>query len=126
MWWDRRPHGSSARRDRRAAAVAAPGDGARMRGRGAAPDPAHGGGDYVRQRRNCRGGRLRAALFLELLVTGAALAAVGAFLWVNCGLEGCPDVSTLRGYMPDEASQIVDRTGQPLAKLYLVRRTVVP
>lgn len=47
-------------------------------------------------------------------------------LWQNCGLAGCPDVELLRGYVPEEASVVVDREGRELAKLYRVRRTVVP
>lgn len=47
-------------------------------------------------------------------------------LWQNCGLGGCPDVELLRGYVPEEASVVVDREGRELAKLYRVRRTVVP
>jgi penicillin-binding protein 1A len=46
-------------------------------------------------------------------------------LWQRCGLRGCPDVDMLKGYMPDEASVVVDRNGEELSKLYVTRRTVV-
>jgi 1A family penicillin-binding protein len=58
-----------------------------------------------------------------VLVVGAVLAAL---LWFNCGLRGCPDVNELRGYMPDQASVLVDRNGEEISKLYVTRRVVVP
>jgi penicillin-binding protein 1A len=56
----------------------------------------------------------------------ALVALVTAVLWQRCGLKGCPDVAKLRGYMPDEASVIVDRDGEEATKLYVTRRVVVP
>jgi membrane carboxypeptidase/penicillin-binding protein len=58
----------------------------------------------------------------------AALAVVVVLgvLWYRCGVRGCPDVDMLRGYMPDEASVVVDRNGEELSKLYVTRRVVVP
>src|SRR5690606_37018385 len=47
-------------------------------------------------------------------------------LYMTCGLRGCPDVRLLRGYVPDEASVVLDRNGAELIKLYRVRRVVVP
>src|SRR5690606_33118803 len=35
-------------------------------------------------------------------------------------------VDSLRGYMPDEASIVVDREGREIAKLYITRRVSVP
>ena len=46
-------------------------------------------------------------------------------LWHRCGIGGCPDVDTLKGYMPDEASVIVDHKGTEVGKLFLTRRTVI-
>jgi penicillin-binding protein 1A len=61
------------------------------------------------------------------LVAGVLLVvAVSALLWYRCGLAGCPDVDMLRGYMPDEASVLVDRDGEEIAKLFVTRRVVVP
>jgi membrane peptidoglycan carboxypeptidase len=57
------------------------------------------------------------------LVVGAVL---GTLLWFNCGLRGCPDVDMLRGYMPEQASVLVDRNGEEISKLYVTRRVVVP
>ena len=51
---------------------------------------------------------------------------VATALWFNCGLRGCPDVDLLRGYMPEEASVILDRNGEEITKLFVTRRTVVP
>jgi penicillin-binding protein 1A len=53
------------------------------------------------------------------------LALFTALLWQRCGLRGCPDVEQLRGYMPDQASILVDRNGDEISKLYLTRRVVV-
>jgi penicillin-binding protein 1A len=57
-------------------------------------------------------------LLLGLVVT--------AVLWHRCGLNGCPDIDMLRGYMPDQASVLVDREGEEVAKLFVTRRVVVP
>jgi 1A family penicillin-binding protein len=49
-----------------------------------------------------------------------------AVLWEFCGVRGCPDVDMLKGYMPDQASVVVDREGEEVAKLFVTRRVVVP
>jgi penicillin-binding protein 1A len=54
------------------------------------------------------------------------LLVAGAVFWQRCGLHGCPDVEMLRGYMPDEASVVLDREGEEISKLFVTRRTVVP
>ena len=59
------------------------------------------------------------SLFVLMLV-------VGAVLWYRCGLHGCPDVDMLRGYMPDQASVLVDRDGEEVGRLFVTRRVVVP
>jgi penicillin-binding protein 1A len=59
------------------------------------------------------------SVFLFMLVVMAAL-------WERCGVAGCPDVDMLRGYMPDQASVVVDRNGTEIAKLFVTRRVVVP
>jgi 1A family penicillin-binding protein len=56
----------------------------------------------------------------------ALFLAGSATLWFRCGLHGCPDVETLRGYMPDEASVVLDRDGEEISKLFLTRRIMVP
>lgn len=65
----------------------------------------------------------RALTVLGGLVAVAIVAA--ALLWFNCGLRGCPDVALLSGYTPDEASVVLDRDGEEVSKLFLVRRVVV-
>jgi penicillin-binding protein 1A len=47
-------------------------------------------------------------------------------LYMRCGLHGCPDVNMLKGYMPDQASVVLDRNGTEIAKLFVTRRTFVP
>jgi 1A family penicillin-binding protein len=56
----------------------------------------------------------------------ALFLAGSATLWFRCGMNGCPDVETLRGYMPDEASVVLDREGTEISKLFVTRRIVVP
>jgi penicillin-binding protein 1A len=46
-------------------------------------------------------------------------------LWLRCGVRGCPDVDLLRGYLPDEASVVLDRNGDEVGKVFLVHRVVV-
>jgi 1A family penicillin-binding protein len=70
--------------------------------------------------------RRQRGIWTALLVLVVAGTAVGALLWLNCGLRGCPDVEQLRGYMPEEATTVLDRNGDEVGKLYLVRRVVVP
>ena len=46
---------------------------------------------------------------VKALAIGAfAVVAVLFVLYQRCGIAGCPDVDRLNGYMPDEASSIVD------------------
>src|SRR5688572_14584591 len=61
-----------------------------------------------------------------LAISAVAIVAVLFVLYQRCGFSGCPDVDTLNGYMPDEASSIVDFRGEEIGKLFLTRRTVVP
>ena len=61
----------------------------------------------------------------------AALAAAGlvvlvTLLWFRCGLRGCPDVDQLKGYVPGEASIVLDRNGEELTRLLRTRRVAVP
>src|SRR6188508_134994 len=60
-----------------------------------------------------------------LLIPGALMIIFGV-LWHRCGFHGCPDVNRLKGYMPDEASTIVDYRGAEVGKLFLTRRFIVP
>lgn len=65
-----------------------------------------------------------------LLFLGGSLFFLGAgalwVLWSRCGLDGCPDVGRLNGYVPDEASLVLDREGGELGHLYRVNRVIVP
>jgi len=63
---------------------------------------------------------------LAVLVLGVLVVlGVVSFLWLNCGLRGCPDVAEVRGYMPAQASVVLGRGGEELGKLYRVQRVVV-
>ncbi|HET9983026.1 MAG TPA: PBP1A family penicillin-binding protein [Longimicrobiales bacterium] len=61
-----------------------------------------------------------------LLVMMALAVAAMASLWFTCGFRGCPDVKTLRSYIPEEASVVLDRRGAEIGKLYKVNRRIVP
>jgi penicillin-binding protein 1A len=63
---------------------------------------------------------------VALGVSAGVLLAVMLLLYQRCGIAGCPDVDRLNGYMPDEASSIVDYQGEEIGKLFLTRRTIVP
>jgi 1A family penicillin-binding protein len=72
-------------------------------------------------------GRGRGRQVLAALAAGVVvIVIVLGVLWMRCGVNGCPDVALLSGYMPDEASVLVDRQGDEVAKLYVTRRVVVP
>lgn len=47
-------------------------------------------------------------------------------LWARCGVRGCPDVDELKGYLPEEASVVLDRDGEEVGKLFQVNRVIVP
>jgi penicillin-binding protein 1A len=81
----------------------------------------HANGPPLRHRRG-RAGKVASVAGLGVLL----LVVVFAVLWQRCGIAGCPDVNMLRGYMPDEASVVLDRNGEELSKLYVTRRVVVP
>src|SRR5688572_27715896 len=61
-----------------------------------------------------------------ILITLGVMVLIVGVMWQRCGIKGCPDVGTLKGYMPDEASTIVDYKGAEIGKLFLTRRTIVP
>ena len=71
--------------------------------------------------------RRTGGVILGVVAVALAVGVMALFtLYTTCGLRGCPDVRLLRGYVPDEASVVLDRNGAELMKLYRVRRVVVP
>ncbi|HEX2167703.1 MAG TPA: penicillin-binding protein 1A [Longimicrobiales bacterium] len=73
--------------------------------------------------------RRRPVLRRALLAVGGLFLlglVVLSVLWFRCGIHGCPDVDMLRGYMPDQASVVLDRDGEEVGKLFVTRRVVVP
>jgi penicillin-binding protein 1A len=61
------------------------------------------------------------ALAAVLVVSVVVLAAA----YQTCGFEGCPPVEQVAGFVPDEASVVVDREGREVEKLFRVHRVVV-
>ena len=43
----------------------------------------------------------------------------------TCGFEGCPDIDEIRGYVPDEASLVLDRDDEEIGKLFRINRVIV-
>jgi penicillin-binding protein 1A len=88
----------------------------------------HTGGKPVEQRKRRRWMSNRGSRRLGLILAGGMIALLLAFgfFWMRCGVRGCPDVDMLKGYMPDQASSLVDRNGEEIAKLFVTRRVVVP
>src|SRR5512143_3666955 len=69
--------------------------------------------------------RRAGAALAVVAIAVAVCAALAAATWYTCGLRGCPDVAKVRGYIPEQASAILDRRGTEIAKLYRVNRRVV-
>ena len=62
----------------------------------------------------------------QLLVPdGAEFTFISAGAYHTCGFAGCPDIDQIRGYIPDEASVILDRDEEEIGRLFLVNRVVV-
>jgi len=58
-----------------------------------------------------------------------ALVAVlwGGDAWVlTCGFQGCPSAADIRAFRPSEGGRILDRAGQTMGRVRLVRRVNVP
>jgi penicillin-binding protein 1A len=88
----------------------------------------HTGGQPVEQRKRRRLMSNQGGRRLGLILAGgmAVVLLAFGFLWLRCGVRGCPDVDMLKGYMPDQASSLVDKNGEEIAKLFVTRRVVVP
>ncbi len=65
------------------------------------------------------------AILTALVSVALVVVAVLLVAYQTCGFEGCPPVEQVAGYVPDEASVMVDREGREIDKLYRVHRTVV-
>jgi penicillin-binding protein 1A len=63
---------------------------------------------------------ITAFVAVAIVVVAVLLAA-----YHTCGFEGCPDIEDVQGYVPDEASVVVDRDGEEIGRLYRVNRVVV-
>ena len=67
----------------------------------------------------------RRKLLITLGISAAVIALIMVVMWERCGFRGCPDVDKLRGYMPEEASVVLDRNGDEVAKLFVTRRVLI-
>ncbi|HEY0777902.1 MAG TPA: transglycosylase domain-containing protein, partial [Gemmatirosa sp.] len=84
----------------------------------------------LRERLRPTGSRRAWARWHLLLVP--ALVALVAAVWAGdawvftCGFEGCPTAGDIRAFRPSEGGRILDRSGQPMGRVRLVRRVNVP
>ena len=85
-------------------------------GRFPLPRPVRRAHDWLR-------GKLPATASLAGMLV--ALALIPVWAWQNCGIQGCPDVASLRSYQPGGATVLLDRNGEELADLSPVRHEVV-
>ena len=65
------------------------------------------------------------SILIALGTVTAVVLVVFVAAYQTCGFDGCPDIDQIRGYMPDEASVVVDRNQQEIGKLFRVNRVVV-
>lgn len=69
----------------------------------------------------------RSARWLVVTVLALLLVVGGGYaFWKRCGLRGCPSVEGLDRFFPENASVVVDRHGSELARLYAMKREIVP
>ncbi len=57
----------------------------------------------------------------------AVVSAIGFDAWLlSCGFRGCPSPEMIRSYSPPEGGRVLDRRGQVIGRLSLVKRVNVP
>ena len=62
----------------------------------------------------------------RLVAAGVLVYLGGWLLWLSCGLRGCPDVDVLASWRPGGAPELLDRHGEPFARLTPVEHILVP
>ena len=67
---------------------------------------------------------LRAFVTAFVAVTAAVVVVLIA-AYHTCGFAGCPSIEQVSGFVPDEASVVLDRDGEEISKLFKVNRVVV-
>ena len=65
------------------------------------------------------------AIITALVVVSVVVIGVLFAAYHTCGFGGCPDIEQVSGFVPDEASVVLDRDGEEVGKLYRVNRVVV-
>ncbi len=61
------------------------------------------------------------AVFVVTLITAGVFVAA----YETCSFRGCPSVAGISGFIPDQASVVLDRNGKEVAHLFKVNRVVV-
>lgn len=69
---------------------------------------------------------------MSLYAMGVAFVAVSLVVitvllaaYHTCGFAGCPEIDQVQGFVPDEATVVVDRNEEEIGKLFRVNRSVV-
>jgi penicillin-binding protein 1A len=65
------------------------------------------------------------AILTALAAVLVVVAVVLGVAYQTCGFEGCPPVEQVAGFVPDQASVVVDREDREVDKLFRVHRVVV-
>jgi penicillin-binding protein 1A len=65
------------------------------------------------------------AIFAALGAVAVVVVVVLVTAYQTCGFEGCPPIEEVAGFVPDEASVVVDREDREVDKLFRVHRVVV-
>ncbi len=68
----------------------------------------------------------RHVVLLALLIAAVAALWVGDAWVLTCGFERCPTTAEIRAFRPSEGGRILDRSGQLMGHVRLVRRVNVP
>ncbi len=78
-----------------------------------------------RKSRNRPGAFSLTAIVVAVFVVGFIVAGVFFAAYETCAFQGCPSVEQVSGFVPDEASVVLDRDGEEVGRLFKVNRVVV-
>ena len=65
------------------------------------------------------------AIVVALFAVAVVVLAVLLAAYQTCGFAGCPEIEQVQGFVPDEASVVVDRDDEEIGKLFRVNRQIV-
>ena len=65
------------------------------------------------------------AFVTAFIAVGLVVVLVILAAYHTCGFDGCPEIDQVAGFVPEEASIVVDRDGEEISKLFKVNRVVI-